>query len=370
MAVGYMFKYCCLANILGGMSAKAKLRKEFIELLEEDVEFRYIVAGYLGFSETLRRLDELRESQNRIWMEIREIWKEVKALREESRRLWEEVKTLRENQERMWKNQEKLWMEVRALREGQTKLWEEVRALRENQEKLWEENRRLWEEVKALRENQERMWKNQEKLWMEVRALREGQEKLWKSQEKLWEEVKALRENQERMWQSQERLWEENRRIWEEIRALRRNQDRMWRELRRLRTGLEELSMAVGVSLENYTVAFVKLLLEDLGYPEEKIRVGRKILVYKGEPVEINVFNEDPLIVGEVTTFIGSVEAAEKEVNKLLFRIRIVEEKYGRSVEMSFLAVENAEKDALERLKQLCEEHGIRLIYGKEIRTW
>jgi len=335
MAVGYMFKYCCLANILGGMSAKAKLRKEFIELLEEDVEFRYIVAGYLGFSETLRRLDELRESQNRIWMEIREIWKEVKALREESRRLWEEVKTLRENQERMWKNQEKLWMEVRALRE--------------NQEKLWEENRRLWEEVKALRENQERMWKNQEKLWMEV---------------------KALRENQERMWQSQERLWEENRRIWEEIRALRRNQDRMWRELRRLRTGLEELSMAVGVSLENYTVAFVKLLLEDLGYPEEKIRVGRKILVYKGEPVEINVFNEDPLIVGEVTTFIGSVEAAEKEVNKLLFRIRIVEEKYGRSVEMSFLAVENAEKDALERLKQLCEEHGIRLIYGKEIRTW
>jgi len=349
MAVGYMFKYCCLANILGGMSAKAKLRKEFIELLEEDVEFRYIVAGYLGFSETLRRLDELRESQNRIWMEIREIWKEVKALREESRRLWEEVKTLRENQERMWKNQEKLWMEVRALREGQTKLWEEVRALRENQEKLWEENRRLWEEVKALRENQERMWKNQEKLWMEV---------------------KALRENQERMWQSQERLWEENRRIWEEIRALRRNQDRMWRELRRLRTGLEELSMAVGVSLENYTVAFVKLLLEDLGYPEEKIRVGRKILVYKGEPVEINVFNEDPLIVGEVTTFIGSVEAAEKEVNKLLFRIRIVEEKYGRSVEMSFLAVENAEKDALERLKQLCEEHGIRLIYGKEIRTW
>jgi len=38
-----------------------KLKKEFLELLEKDLEFRYTVAGYLGLSEILKRLDRLEE---------------------------------------------------------------------------------------------------------------------------------------------------------------------------------------------------------------------------------------------------------------------------------------------------------------------
>ncbi|MDI9619235.1 MAG: hypothetical protein QFX33_00215 [Candidatus Nezhaarchaeota archaeon] len=120
------------------VAREPKLRKEFLDLLEKDAEFRYTVAGYLGIAEILRRLDRLEENITK---------------------LWEEVKSLRESQEKLWRSQRELWEEVRALRENQEKLWEEVRALRENQEKLWEE-------VRALRENQE-------KLWEEVRALRE-----------------------------------------------------------------------------------------------------------------------------------------------------------------------------------------------------
>jgi uncharacterized protein YoxC len=147
------------------MTTSTDLRREFIKLLESDVEFRYTVAGYLGFSEILRSIERL--------------WEEVKGLREEVRRLWE--------------NQNKLWEEVRALRENQNKLWEEVRALREEQKKLWENINRLWEEVRSLREGQN-------KLWEEVRALREGQNKLWENVSKLWEEVRALREDQGRLW--------------------------------------------------------------------------------------------------------------------------------------------------------------------------
>ncbi len=128
-----------------------RLKKEFIELLEKDREFRYTVAGYLGLSEVLRRMD---------------------ATEEDIRKLLE--------------NQNKLWEEVRALREGQNRLWEEVRALRENQNKLWEE-------VRALRENQNRLWENQNKLWEEVRALREGQNRLWEAHNRLWEEMRDMR---------------------------------------------------------------------------------------------------------------------------------------------------------------------------------
>ena len=44
-----------------------KLKREFIELLEKDVEFRYTVAGYIGLSEILKRLDRVEETHNKFW---------------------------------------------------------------------------------------------------------------------------------------------------------------------------------------------------------------------------------------------------------------------------------------------------------------
>ncbi|MEM2240203.1 MAG: hypothetical protein QXL27_07875 [Candidatus Bathyarchaeia archaeon] len=109
----------------GLLSKEEKLK--ILRSLEEDLEFRYAVAGLIGISEILKRMDRFEENQEK---------------------LWEEVKSLREGQEKLWENQEKLWEEVKSLREGQEKLWE-------NQEKLWENANRLWEEVKRLREGQD-----------------------------------------------------------------------------------------------------------------------------------------------------------------------------------------------------------------------
>ncbi|MBS7609818.1 hypothetical protein KEJ19_04510, partial [Candidatus Bathyarchaeota archaeon] len=67
------------------------LKREFLELLEKDLEFRYAVAGYLGFSEILKRLDGLAEGQTKIWEEIAKIWEEIKALREGQTKIWEEI---------------------------------------------------------------------------------------------------------------------------------------------------------------------------------------------------------------------------------------------------------------------------------------
>jgi hypothetical protein len=52
------------------------LKKEILELLDRDLEFRYAVAGYLGLGEILKRLDTLSEEQTKIW-------KEIAGLREE-----------------------------------------------------------------------------------------------------------------------------------------------------------------------------------------------------------------------------------------------------------------------------------------------
>jgi len=144
------------------MGMPGKLREEFIRLLETDIEFRYIVAGYLGWSEILKRLDEYKAEANRIWMEINKIWKELKELKQDVSTLKEDVSGLKQD--------------VGGLKLGQAKLSKDVR-------------------------------------WLMV--------------------------------------------------------------------AVERLGRAVGMSLEDYTIAFIRILLEDLGYPLEKIRVDRKILVYR-----------------------------------------------------------------------------------------
>ena len=121
------------------------MKRQFLELLEKDLEFRYAVAGYLGLSEVLKRLDSIEEGIKRLW----------------------------ESQNKLWENQNRLWESVNGLWENTNKLWE-------NTNKLWENTNKLWEEIKALREGQDKLWENTNKLWEEVRALREGQNRLWK----------------------------------------------------------------------------------------------------------------------------------------------------------------------------------------------
>jgi len=233
------------------------LKREILELLDKDVEFRYAVAGYLGLSEIMKKLDTLVEEQIK-------------------------------------------------LREEQTKIWKEIT-------KLWE-----------------------------------GQNKLWDGQNKLWEEVKNLREGQNR--------------LWEEVKLLRANYERMRKYML---SGFRELSVSLGVAFEDHAAAFLDVLLEEMGYPDA--RVGRKILAYEGEAVEINLFCEKPLLVGEATVSVKSTEEAEKEIGKLLERVKIIEEKYGRKPEMIILSVARATEEAMKTLKNLTKKHGVKLILGKEI---
>jgi len=51
-----------------------RLKKEFLELLEKDIEFRYAVAGYLGLLEILKRFDKLEESQEKFWRNQNRLW--------------------------------------------------------------------------------------------------------------------------------------------------------------------------------------------------------------------------------------------------------------------------------------------------------
>ena len=204
---------------------------------------------------------------------------------------------------------------------------------------------------------------NIENVWKEIKKLSENQTKLW-------EEVRKLSENQEKLWEEVRKLSESQTKLWEEVRELRRGQNRLWDEVARLRKSFRQLGRSVGMSLEHFVAAFLDLYLTERGYPEEMldIEVGAKIK-YKGETVKIDILNKDPLVVGEVTTYLGSAEDVEKEVDKLLKRVKVVQEFYEKKVDFIVLAVVNLEAEAAEPLKKLTKKHGILVITGKEIES-
>ena len=186
--------------------------------------------------------------------------------------------------------------------------------------------------MREILERLDHVEENIEKLWMEVRGLREGQEKLWEGQEKLW-----------------------------------KGQEKLWREVGRLSFGFRQLGRAVGVTLEHYAAAFLERMLVEGGYPEElKIEVDVKIK-YDDKLMELDLFCRDPLLVGEVTTFLGSSDEAEREVEKLLRRSREVEKLLGKGVEYRVLAVANLTSEASKALRKMSERYGILIIVGREM---
>ncbi|MHC1628191.1 MAG: hypothetical protein ACXQTI_05120 [Candidatus Nezhaarchaeales archaeon] len=185
-----------------------------------------------------------------------------------------------------------------------------------------------------------------------------GMLEILKRLDKIEEEIKLLRE-------SQNKTWEEIHKTWSEIKQLHEEQKRLSEEQRKLRATIETLGKALGATFEHYAIGFVKLMLEDLGHPQAQ--VDRKTLYYNGKIYEINIFCEQPLIVGEATIYLGSIEEADKELHKLIERIEIAKKVYGKEPMIKILAIANAPSNVINHLKRKALEKGIKLAYGREL---
>ena len=149
------------------------LKREFLELLDKDLEFRYAVAGYLGLSEILKRLDSLAKEQVRFREEQTKIWNEIAKLREDMiagfKRHDEEIAKLREDMVAGFKRHDE---EIAKLREdmiaGFKRHDEEIAKLREEQTKIWSEIAKVWEEIKALREEQMRLREDFNRIYRQL----------------------------------------------------------------------------------------------------------------------------------------------------------------------------------------------------------
>ena len=125
------------------MSLSASEKKRFLRALEKDREFRYAVAGYLGLSETLKRLDSLEES-------MKKLWEEVKALRGDLNTLKDDVGTLKSDVNM-------LKSDVNILKSNVGTLKDDVGSLKADFSILKSDTGTLREDVRQIRTTLERL---------------------------------------------------------------------------------------------------------------------------------------------------------------------------------------------------------------------
>jgi DNA repair exonuclease SbcCD ATPase subunit len=122
------------------VTSLVELKQEFLKLLKEDEEFRLAIAGLLGYSEVLKRLDRHEEEMRRIWESIEKLREDFLTFVKEQERRWEE-------NNRRWEENIKRWEENNRRWEESNKRWEENWRRWEENVRRWEENSRRWEEA-------------------------------------------------------------------------------------------------------------------------------------------------------------------------------------------------------------------------------
>jgi len=123
-------------------------------------------------------------------------------------------------------------------------------------------------------------------------------------------------------------------------------------------SGFADMSKFAGVTFEEFVRRFLTAALRRSGEIPEGAELRREVV--DGE--EINVFLEDPLIVGEATARADSVD----EIEKLLRKAELARAKYSREPR-KILVVLTASKEVAREMRRMAEEKGVELVIGRVV---
>ncbi len=210
---------------------------------------------------------------------------------------------------------------------------------------------KMVEQLVKISEEQTRLREEQTKIWQEIRAIKE-------EQQKIWQEIKELKEEQTRLREDFNKMLSTIKELQVQQRRLERRMDRIYEGLSAsILYAFGELSKFAGMTFEE----FVRRFLTDRMVRAGEIPQGKELRREVVDGEEIDLFLEEPLIVGEVTAHAESPE----EVDKLLRKAEKVKKIYGKEPR-KILVVETASKDVARVLRERAEEEGVELVVGRE----
>jgi len=173
-------------------------------------------------------------------------------------------------------------------------------------------------------------------------------------------ELIKIREDFNRLREDFNKIREDFNRMLEVIKHLQEGQARLEKRITSLESamisGFGEISKFAGLTFEEFVRKFLTASLRKTGEIPEDAELTKGFIY--GE--EINLFLEDPLIVGEVTGYAESPD----EMTKLLRKLELAKAKYSKEPR-KILVILTAKSDAAREIKRIAEEEGIELIIGK-----
>jgi len=238
--------------------------------------------------------------------------------------------------------------EQRLLRSDFNRLLEEMKKIAQEQTKLRVDFTKIVEEQKSLREDLNKLSEEQKRLREDFMQLRVDFTKIVEEQKSLREDFNKLREDFNKMLL--------------EISELKKGYGRLERRIEStfnaMISGLTDLSKYAGLTLEDFTRKILENYLKGMGVlPSDRSLRSETI-----DSEQIDIFCEDPAIVGEVTAYAEST----KEAEKLLKKASVVRQKLGKEPK-KYLLVMTTNKQVYKDIQKISEENEIELIVGRVV---
>ena len=191
----------------------------------------------------------------------------------------------------------------------------------------------------------------------EIKELRVESIKRFEAMQKQMDERFEAMQKQmdERFEESKRRFEAMQKQIDERFAAVDERFDRIDRRL-------DEFSLALGHDFEEFNSYWLETFLIERGYP--KIRVQKRHFYDKdysvfpdSNDVEIDLFNEDPLVIGEVTAIVRSIT----KVTVFLRKLKFLEDLFERKAEYKVFITYLVEPEIREEIERLLKKHGVQL---------
>jgi chaperonin cofactor prefoldin len=180
------------------------------------------------------------------------------------------------------------------------------------------------------------------------------------------ERLRRIEERFEKIDERFKKVDERFEKIDERFKGIERRLSTLENNVKYLMSAVNELKSALGVTMEDYTAVWLSRWLEEKGYKcDVRTRITIVVNPTTGDSREVDVICWNPLVVGEVTTTIRTVEEAEREIKKLLDSVTYVEKVAGVKHYAKILAVEIAPSEIAEYLERKARELDITLVLGR-----
>ncbi|MHA1686083.1 MAG: hypothetical protein ACTSYD_06690 [Candidatus Heimdallarchaeaceae archaeon] len=268
--------------------------------------------------------------------------------------------------------------ELKKQREDMNKRFEEsdrrFKELIDSMNKRFEESNKRYEE---LREDMNKRFEESNKRYEE---LREDMNKRFEAVDKRFEAVdkrfEELIESMNKRFEAVDKRFEAVDKRFEELiesmnKRFEEQDNRIDRRFDKVFERLDELSSALGHDFEEFNSYWLQTFLEELGYP--RIKIQKKVF-YDGDyevfpdrkEVEVDLFNEDPLVIGEVTAIVRRID----KVTTFLRKISFLEKKFGPAKYKIFItyAIKPEIRDEAIKLLEEAKVETIILRRGKKTR--